>query len=111
MTQPPTRQPLRPSRALGRVSGAVLVTAGLFALIAETLPVASQIDPLHAQNLVAPRGRSELGRTLFSDPRLFGDGSTSCASCHQAARSWTDGEPLAAGYPGVALLSQRAVRG
>jgi cytochrome c peroxidase len=33
----------------------------------------------------------ELGHTLFYDPRLSGDGATSCATCHDPARDWTDG--------------------
>lgn len=33
----------------------------------------------------------ELGEALFYDPQLSGDGSRSCATCHQADRSFTDG--------------------
>lgn len=40
----------------------------------------------------------ELGRLLFYDGRLSGDGSTSCATCHDPNYSYTDGEPLSAGY-------------
>lgn len=32
-----------------------------------------------------------LGRSLFFDVRLSGDGSRSCASCHDPARAFTDG--------------------
>jgi cytochrome c peroxidase len=32
----------------------------------------------------------ELGRMLFFDPRLSGDGSTSCASCHRPDHGFTD---------------------
>lgn len=42
----------------------------------------------------------ELGALLFFDSRLSGDGSTSCSTCHQPARHWTDGLPLSTGYPG-----------
>ena len=42
-----------------------------------------------------------LGKYLFFDPRLSGDGSTSCASCHQADKVWTDGKALSSGYPGT----------
>ena len=41
-----------------------------------------------------------LGRYLFFDPRLSGDGSMSCASCHDPAKSYTDGLPLSTAYPG-----------
>jgi len=42
----------------------------------------------------------DLGRHLFFDPRLSGDGSLSCASCHRPDRAWADGEPLSTAYPG-----------
>ena len=32
-----------------------------------------------------------LGERLFSDPRLSGDGTRSCATCHQPGRAFTDG--------------------
>lgn len=34
---------------------------------------------------------ASLGRALFFDPRLSNDRSMSCASCHDAARAFTDG--------------------
>ena len=39
----------------------------------------------------------ELGRQLFFDPRLSGDGSVSCASCHQPELAFTDGRSQAKG--------------
>jgi len=42
----------------------------------------------------------DLGRYLFFDPRLAGDGSMSCSSCHDPARSYTDGLALSKAYPG-----------
>lgn len=41
-----------------------------------------------------------LGRYLFFDPRLSGDGSISCASCHDPGKSYTDGLALSTAYPG-----------
>lgn len=43
----------------------------------------------------------ELGRHLFFDPRLSGDGGISCASCHAPEKGWSDGLPLSEGYPGT----------
>ena len=34
----------------------------------------------------------DLGRYLFFDPRLSGDGSISCATCHDPEHAWGDGE-------------------
>lgn len=42
----------------------------------------------------------ELGRQLFHDPRLSGDGSVSCATCHQPALAYTDGRARAKGIQG-----------
>ncbi|MFQ5692571.1 MAG: cytochrome-c peroxidase, partial [Nitrospinota bacterium] len=44
--------------------------------------------------------RVELGRYLFFDPRLSGDGGISCSTCHQPKKGWGDGLPLSRGYPG-----------
>lgn len=44
-----------------------------------------------------------LGRRLFYDPRLSVTGHYSCASCHDPARSFTDGRPVAIGALGDAL--------
>jgi cytochrome c peroxidase len=37
------------------------------------------------------REKIKLGRALFTDPILSGTGTRSCASCHQAAKAFTDG--------------------
>ncbi len=42
----------------------------------------------------------DLGKYLFFDPRLSGDGGVSCESCHDPAKGWGDGQALSTGYPG-----------
>jgi cytochrome c peroxidase len=42
-----------------------------------------------------------LGRRLFFDPRLSGNGTQSCSSCHQPARAFTDGRAHALGSTGA----------
>lgn len=42
----------------------------------------------------------ELGRRLFYDRRLSGNGTQACASCHQQERAFTDGLPRARGSTG-----------
>ena len=42
----------------------------------------------------------ELGRFLFHERRLSGNGTMSCASCHQQARAFTDGRPVPLGSTG-----------
>jgi cytochrome c peroxidase len=43
-----------------------------------------------------------LGRQLFYDTRLSGNGTFSCASCHQQSRAFTDGRAHALGSTGSA---------
>lgn len=44
--------------------------------------------------------RVALGRALFFDKRLSGDGAISCSSCHQPERAFSDGKVLAHGIGG-----------
>lgn len=43
----------------------------------------------------------ELGKMLFFDPRLGGDASVSCATCHEPDQGWAWSEDLSRGYPGT----------
>jgi cytochrome c peroxidase len=47
------------------------------------------------------KAKVELGKMLFFDPRLGGDASISCASCHDPAQGWAWAEDLSRGYPGT----------
>jgi len=38
-----------------------------------------------------------LGKRLFSDARLSGNGATACSTCHDEALGWADGKPVAVG--------------
>lgn len=42
----------------------------------------------------------ELGRHLFHDTRLSANGAMSCASCHDQARAFTDGQAVSKGVTG-----------
>jgi cytochrome c peroxidase len=44
----------------------------------------------------------ELGRHLFYDTRLSGDGTQACATCHEQARAFTDGLVVPLGITGEA---------
>ena len=47
--------------------------------------------------------KEDLGQLLFFDPRLSGDNSISCASCHHPDKGWSDGLPRAIGFGGKEL--------
>ena len=44
--------------------------------------------------------RVALGLKLFFEPRLSGDGTVACATCHDPARAFTDGRPVSVGIHG-----------
>ena len=67
--------------------------------VLKSLSLAS-LGPLPADpsNRVAADARAAaLGGRLFSDPRLSGNGTVSCATCHVATRDFQDGTPLGHG--------------
>ncbi len=43
----------------------------------------------------------ELGKILFWDPRVGGDASTACVTCHEPDQGWAFGDSLSRGYPGT----------
>ncbi len=47
--------------------------------------------------------RVALGKKLFFDPRLSGDGNMSCATCHNPTLGWSDGLPTAKGFKSKVL--------
>lgn len=57
-------------------------------------PVVPEDNPMTAAKV-------ELGRFLFYDNRLSGNGTQSCASCHEQARAFSDGRALAVGSTGA----------
>jgi len=56
--------------------------------------------PVPADNPQSPE-KVALGRLLFFDGRLGGNGTTSCATCHLPSAGWDIPAPLSIGYPGT----------
>lgn len=54
--------------------------------------------PVPAQNPQTPE-KIELGKKLFFDRRLSGDGTMSCATCHDPEKAFTDGLDISLSYP------------
>jgi cytochrome c peroxidase len=59
--------------------------------------------PPHPEGNEPTPERVALGKRLFFDPRLSGDGEMSCATCHNPALGWSDGLPTAKGHKGAIL--------
>ncbi|MDB5386434.1 MAG: Cytochrome-c peroxidase [Planctomycetaceae bacterium] len=53
-----------------------------------------------ADNPITPE-KVALGAQLYFDPRLSSDGKVSCASCHDPAKGWSNGEAVATGVNGL----------
>ena len=64
------------------------------------LPPGIPIPRVPADNPMSD-AKVELGRRLFYDTRLSGNGTYACASCHQQALAFTDGKPRAIGSTGA----------
>lgn len=50
----------------------------------------------------------QLGKQLFNDKRLSGNGQKSCASCHNPAKGFTDQLPVSIGFDGHQRLDRNA---
>jgi cytochrome c peroxidase len=73
------------------ISGLLMLAAGLgFASLGLAAKPAGLPAPVPAENPLTA-AKAELGRHLFYDPRLSGDGTMSCASCHEQPKGFTDG--------------------
>ncbi len=47
--------------------------------------------------------KEDLGKLLYFDPRLSGDNTISCATCHHPDKGWSDGHPRTIGFGGKEL--------
>ncbi|MBI4561484.1 MAG: cytochrome-c peroxidase, partial [Candidatus Rokubacteria bacterium] len=81
--------------------GGALVTSSALGQ-SQKFPVLAPLPPVPVpSDNPMSEAKVELGRMLFFDPRLSGDASTSCASCHKPEAGWGDGGDVSRGYPGT----------
>lgn len=75
--------------------GSALADKHDFPPLAPLPPVPVPLDnPMTAEKV-------ELGKQLFWDNRLSGNGSMPCVSCHMPNLGWGDGGQISRGYPGT----------
>jgi cytochrome c peroxidase len=60
-------------------------------------------SPPHPSDNAPSTARIELGKKLFFDPRLSGDGNMSCGTCHSPLFGWSDGLPTGKGAKSMVL--------
>lgn len=82
---------------MNRLFGSLLI---VFMLLTASVMAASwpNLSPLPE---IAPQNpaKVELGKALFFDRRLSGDGTVSCAVCHIPDEAFADGQRISAAYP------------
>jgi cytochrome c peroxidase len=91
-----------PPTALAPGQSPPLPTAGL---LAEPRSSAQAGFPTSLTASVVPPGTQTpailaLGEKLFFEPRISGDGTVACATCHDPARAFTDGRSMSVGIHG-----------
>ncbi|APG65633.1 cytochrome-c peroxidase [Tenacibaculum todarodis] len=62
-------------------------------------PAVTELDNTPANNPITNAGAT-LGRVLFYDTKLSGNGTVSCASCHKAEQGFSDPNVLSIGFEG-----------
>ncbi len=81
------------------VVGDAVIESGHPSLAAWLLP---ELPP-HPEGNAPTAERVALGKMLFFDPRLSGDGNMSCATCHNPVLGWSDALPTAKGVKSKVL--------
>jgi len=80
---------------------ACLVTLSLTAGFAWAQTPAGLPDVKHPEDNPSTPEKIELGKQLYFDPRLSADDTVSCATCHDPAKGWSNGEQFATGVGGA----------
>jgi len=96
-------QSSRTADPLSRRPAVIIVILFLFFFFSASDATAEQLEPLPSvptpeHNSQTPE-KIELGRKLFFDRRLSGDGTISCASCHNPEKGFSDGREISLNYP------------
>ena len=95
----------KPSASASGMSqvGPTPAMAGTFAKAPEAAipPLAPLGEPPIPPDNPMSKAKIELGKLLFFDPRLGGDASVSCATCHDPEQGWSWAEDISRGYPGT----------
>ena len=82
----------------------VLITAASIGMVyagSDVPPLAPLGDPPIPADNKPSEAKVKLGKMLFWDPRLGGDASTGCVTCHEPDQGWGFGDALSRGYPGT----------
>ncbi len=95
-------KPIKNSFLLLASAAAIATSAGLASADGVAYPPLAPLGdpPIPADNPMS-EAKVELGKMLFWDPRVGGDASTACVTCHEPGQGWAFGDSLSRGYPGT----------
>ncbi len=79
------------------LAGAVFLAGS--AQAADVPPLAPLGDPPIPLDNPQTKEKIELGKLLFFDPRIGGDASTGCSTCHEPNQGWAFSDDFSRGYP------------
>ena len=85
------------------LAGALVLAFSALVLFAPVAAHAGHLEPFRSvpvpdKNPQTPE-KIDLGKKLFFDRRLSGDGTMSCATCHMPELAFTDGQDISLSYP------------
>lgn len=88
-----------------KILGLTTVLVGIGPLSQLALADAPSLAPLGPPPIPLDNQQTEakveLGQILFFDPRIGGDTSTACATCHAPDQGWAWSDDFSRGYPGT----------
>jgi cytochrome c peroxidase len=85
------------SRSAGASAAFLLATIAAFAAFGDDDAPRGIVKPLDPATNPGTPEKIALGERLFTEKRLSKDGTIACATCHIAAKAFTDGKPRAVG--------------
>jgi len=68
-------------------------------------PFRRPIDIPFPKDNVYSSDRAALGKALFFDPRVSGNGNITCMACHNPSFAWSDGQAKAVGAQAKTCLA------
>ncbi|RLQ89610.1 cytochrome-c peroxidase [Notoacmeibacter ruber] len=77
------------------------LTEGAVETVSTDAPLARLEPPVAPPDNPMSEAKVELGRMLFFDPRLSGNGTMPCSACHSPDLGWGTETPISFGYPGT----------
>lgn len=98
--KPPDEDPASPPEFFWQRSDPSLIhDEPMKVVVPKGLPPLTPKVVVPAHNPIT-KGKYELGRQLYFDPRLSGNGEVSCATCHNPDKGWSDGGKVSTGIHG-----------